>query len=399
MRPVRSASVGAYCGALAAEGSVIGSGGAARDAQATATAMHGAVDQDGASLATQPRPGRAPIAARAASIVLWLGLLVVCVVTFWLHERGELAGLGATFAGVAPLWMFAAATTVPLSLVLTVEIHAILLRRFGTPISRAAVWRAHLHRLVAGMAGPLGGPGAIVVFVRSLAGSGIPTDDGLLAVALSNVTGYGSFMFLLLPALALLHLEGHLPTSVLIAAGGLGFAFGLLLLLLWFALRGPVPPSWVLRRLPGRLRLFAHHVRAHDLGFRDFLLPFALAVVVDLVSALTLALCLAGIGQQPRPSEALLATELGALFTVVSPIFQGLGAVELSLTVMFERFGVPSTAALSAILLYRVYTLWLPFLVGLLSVGWQGLAWGVRRARRHLAAISSARRAGTDRSR
>jgi phosphatidylglycerol lysyltransferase len=202
-------------------------------------------------------------------------------------------------------------------------------------------------------------------------------------VVLSNATGYGSFMLLLLPLLVLLHVERRLPSGDLIAVVGLLIIFALLLIGLRLALSGPPLPTWLLRRLPIRIRSFMVRVRAHNLSLRDFFLPYALAIMVDLVGAFTLALSLAAIGQRPSLSAALLGTEIGTLFTVVSPLFQGLGVVELSLTVVLEQFGISSAAALSAALLYRACTLLIPFLVELLSLAWQAITWGVGRIQHH----------------
>lgn len=327
-----------------------------------------------------PGAGGARRGARVALGALWLGLLVVCGAVFWAHERDELVEIGTSVPGFAPLWLLAALATVPVTLALSIEIYHTLLRRLGASVARAAVWRAHLRSVVVGMAGPLGGPSGIVVFVRSLQGSGVPPGDALLALLLSNATGYASFMFLLAPLLVLLHLGGRLPGGALLAAALLAIVFALLLLLLWRVLRHPLP-AWALRHLPVRARPVAQRVSAHQLGLRDFLRPYALATAVDLTGALTLALCLAATGQRPPLAAVLLGTELSTLFTVVSPLFQGLGAVEFSLTVALEQFGLPGAVALRATLLYRACTLWLPFLLGLLALGWQGLAWVARRAR------------------
>lgn len=122
--------------------------------------------------------------------------------------------------------------------------------------------------------------------------------------------------------------------------------------------------------------------RGHNLRPRDFLRSLLLAVAVDATDAATLALSLAALGQHPSLVATLAGTEVGTLFTVIVPLFHGIGAVEISTTVVLEQYGVLAVAALSASLLYRACSLWLPLLAGLLAVGWQGLAWSVRRARR-----------------
>lgn len=92
------------------------------------------------------------------------------------------------------------------------------------------------------MAGPLGGPSSIAVFIQGLASRGVPPGDGALVVVLSSATGYGSFMLLLFPLLALLHLEGLLPPATLVVVATLAVVFTLLIALLAVVRRGPAPP-------------------------------------------------------------------------------------------------------------------------------------------------------------
>jgi hypothetical protein len=125
-----------------------------------------------------PQPSRGRYYKRIALLTVWLGLLAVFGSAFWIDERSNLADLSVIIAHVEPVLLIAALATVPLALTLTVEIYHTLLQRLGIPVSRSAVWRAHLRSLVVGMSGPLGGPSAVVVFVRSLAARGVPTDDG-----------------------------------------------------------------------------------------------------------------------------------------------------------------------------------------------------------------------------
>lgn len=62
---------------------------------------------------------------------------------------------------------------------------------------------------------------------------------------------------------------------------------------------------------------------------------------------------------------AIVGYVTSVLVIIVSPAFQGLGLVEFSLVYVLTRFGLSSEQALATTLLYRVFQLWLPLLIGL----------------------------------
>jgi len=64
----------------------------------------------------------------------------------------------------------------------------------------------------------------------------------------------------------------------------------------------------------------------------------------------------------------------GAAIGSLAPTPGGLGAVELALSTGLTASGMSSAAAISAVLLYRVATFWLP-----VPVGWVALRWLQRR--------------------
>ena len=64
----------------------------------------------------------------------------------------------------------------------------------------------------------------------------------------------------------------------------------------------------------------------------------------------------------------------GAAVGSLAPTPGGLGAIEVALSTGLAAAGMPSAAAVSAVLLYRIATFWLP-----VPIGWTALHWLQRR--------------------
>ncbi len=61
---------------------------------------------------------------------------------------------------------------------------------------------------------------------------------------------------------------------------------------------------------------------------------------------------------------AAAAYVVGTLLMLAAPIFQGLGIVEVSVTLVLQQLGVPLPQALGATILYRLVEVWLPVVLG-----------------------------------
>src|SRR4029453_734438 len=87
---------------------------------------------------------------------------------------------------------------------------------------------------------------------------------------------------------------------------------------------------------------------------------------VWIADALTLQVCLLALGQPAAFDAAFVGLTIASIIATIGPVPLGLGSFEASAIATLRLMGVPFEAALSATLLYRGFTLWLPLLVGLI---------------------------------
>jgi uncharacterized membrane protein YbhN (UPF0104 family) len=70
------------------------------------------------------------------------------------------------------------------------------------------------------------------------------------------------------------------------------------------------------------------------------------------------------VGIHALPALALVAYAVSVLFTIVGILPAGLATVELSMTAVLVSSGVVASTAAAAVILYRLFELWLPLGVG-----------------------------------
>jgi uncharacterized membrane protein YbhN (UPF0104 family) len=316
--------------------------------------------------APTPQPGlplplrrRIMAAANRHAIVLWFVFFGILAVIFGVRQRGELADIWNTLIDANPRWVLLSLGIQSGMIVMVAASYGVVLSRLGHRLRLPSLVAVHLQRVVAGTLTPLGGPASVFVYVRNLVGRGVPADDAVLSIAVRTFAAYAAFLLLLAPALAL----GD-PTRVTL--GGAAFllaAFAAGLVIIWRVTRpGAPPPSW----LPARFAQFVQRVREHGMSARDFAPPFLFGVAIYLSGACALFVCLHAVGADASPRTALVGYVVGTLFTIVAPIFAGIGIVELSIIVAVTARGVDENDAIAAALVYRFGDVWFPLLLGVL---------------------------------
>ena len=293
---------------------------------------------------------------------LWPSLLISLATAFVLREREHVARIGGVLHDADPRWLLGAILIQLAVLWLTALTYQALLRRLGHPLTLPSLAGLHLQRVVVGTITPVGGPLSLCVLVRHLRRRGVPAEDALLAAALRSVLGYAAFVVLLVPALAL---NGPSDRVLL----GAGLAVGLFAVIaggLHVLLGRPGASRRLPRVVPGRVRGFVERAGSHGVRSGDLLRPFGFALAIRLAGAAMLYVSLRAVGEDPAPHTALAAYAIGMLVLFLTPIFQGIGVVEVAISVALERMGVPGATAFGAALLCRLGELWLPLAFGLL---------------------------------
>jgi uncharacterized membrane protein YbhN (UPF0104 family) len=227
--------------------------------------------------------------------------------------------------------------------------------------------RTLLAQLAASFAGFVTPPsvGGVAVNVRYLRASGVPTSGAATSVAVSQVVNAVLHAVLLIVFTAATGAASHpnlpIPSWVFIAVGGLAAILGILLAV-------PATRRWVLARvlpplrdaLPRLLDLLSSPLKLTEaVGGTLLLNACYIAALWFSVRAFDGSLALTAVAVVYLAAAAVAS---------VAPTPGGLGAVEVALSTGLTAAGMPGAAAVSAVLLFRIATYWLPVPVGWLAM-------------------------------
>lgn len=329
------------------------------------------IPEEGRSLRRTLVSGIGSFIGRLRSVdgIVWGILLLILVGWFVWDQRHDVEQTIHILRQADGRWlaaMFLAAIGLHLTFACT---QASLLKALGHRIPLWPAITTYVERQTVSTVVPFGQAPSFVLLVKRFARFGVTQDDAIYSGLLYSIIGYASFALFLLPIMVWLGLSGRVTQAILVAA------IILIVVVLMVAtggiqvLRGKRLPAPIERRIPERVHDFVETARTHKLGFWHVVPSFLWAFLGDAMGVATLWLALRAVGNDPSIGVAVAGYTIGTLFMLVAPVFQGLGVVELSMTLLLQQLGVPPAHALGATLLYRVADVWLPVLFGIAVQG------------------------------
>lgn len=245
-----------------------------------------------------------------------------------------------------------------------------VLSKAGEPRPFRTLFRLSVAKLYTDQAIPTGGVSGTILVVKALSRRGVPDHVAMATLLVSMVSYYGADVMAALACLFLLWLHHDADFAVL----ALVSVFVLVELaipsaVLWAKSRanhGSLP-RWV-DRLPLAEDLIDAVAEAPGDLLRDPALmagTFLCQAAIILADSTTLWLICQAIGVPVAPWVAFAGFTIGMIVAMIAPSPLGLGTFEAGTTGMLALLGMPIEAALSATILLRGFTFWLPMLPGL----------------------------------
>ena len=211
---------------------------------------------------------------------------------------------------------------------------------------------------------PVGFSASQYTFSSKLEAFGVTKPQSHLASTFYLISGYLSYLIISIPTLAYLTIQKEsrpvLIISVLILIGLVSLLYFELMLLLKH--KGIIY-RFINRKFP-KLQAIIDDLSKGQIRQVQLLKSVAISLLGDIQGAVFIILALAAIGQSFSIFHAIAAFVISILILTISPIFQGVIIFEVSMVYALTMFGVDQASALAGILIYRLFQLWIPLILG-----------------------------------
>jgi uncharacterized protein (TIRG00374 family) len=316
-------------------------------------------------------PRREKVALKALSNWrTWLlGFLLAAAIAFAAFHWGDVKQFARLVAQAEPMWLLLALVTQLLTYVALALEWMLVLRACECKTPFWKLLRLTLTKHFADQMVPTAGMSGNVVVVDRLIGMGASRKVAVAAVILTIISYYASYAIAAIGVFFLLWLMGAESWLMIgLISAFLVVASGIPSLALWLQKKGQrAIPKW-LRKVGPVHELFDMIGQAPAKLVRSGQLITQLSILNGIVFALdgwTMQLCLLALGVHVPFASAFIAFIMASIVVTLGPIPMGLGSFEAVSIGSLRLAGVPFEAALSATLLFRGFTLWLPLIPGM----------------------------------
>jgi uncharacterized protein (TIRG00374 family) len=300
-----------------------------------------------------------------------LGLLLLAGVIFAAFHWGDVKQFAKLVSNAAPLWLVAAFAAQLLTYVSQAFEWLIVLRACDCETRFVKLLPLTFTKHFADQLVPTAGMSGNVVVVDRLHRLGASRKVAVAAVILAIISYYASYAVSAVGVLVLLLLTGR-GSWLMVGLIGIFLlvAAGIPSLALWLQKKGPrAIPKWLRKVGPVReLFEMIGEAPARLVRSRTLLVELSLLNGVGFVlDGLTMQFCLFALGVDAPFAAAFVAFIMASIVVTLAPIPMGLGSFEAVSIGTLRLAGVSFEAALSATLLFRGFTLWLPLLPGMVA--------------------------------
>jgi uncharacterized protein (TIRG00374 family) len=306
----------------------------------------------------------------AARWLTWLvGLAILAAVVLVVRHVEEGQALFRLSRRASPYWLLAAVALQAATYPCQSQVWRVVLRAAGSPPGLWASCQLTLARLAVDQALPAAGLGGTLFLAKALERRGITWPVVMASVVIDTASCYTAYAFGLAAALVIAVSRYHAPAPVV---GGtvLFFVFALAIIFGAFALAGRDPGP--LARRISRMRLLGaglRMLREADprlvQSSRLFAEATACQLGVVLLDAATIWVLIASLGVKASAAGVFASFTMSTLLRLIGISPGGLGVFEAASVFTLRMSGVDLSVALSATLLFRGLSFWLPLAPGL----------------------------------
>jgi phosphatidylglycerol lysyltransferase len=285
---------------------------------------------------------------------------------FLKHERAELVEVKSTLLTSQWQWVVLGVFVTGLYIALQGLMYVTSFNSIQCKVKLSDTISLFLKRNLVSVFLPAGGVSSLAFFTGPLEKKGISRTQIHYASTIYAFVGILSVIIVAIPVFALLLLKGNSNASDWLALVVLFVVTALLLLIYRQLIIKKRFYRFMLSHFPS-LEFIIDDLQSSKVLRGKILLTVLFSVIIEFTGIFHVYIAMMALHIQPSLYAATLGYVISVIFMMISPFLRGLGAIEVSMSLILVRFGFSNVEAISITFLYRFFEFWLPLASGVIS--------------------------------
>lgn len=213
---------------------------------------------------------------------------------------------------------------------------------------------------------PAGGISSLAFFTGEIESKGISKSQIHFASSIYGFVGILSVIVVALPAFAFAIFQGNIGSGEWIALSSVLILITLVYLLFKSIQTKGAVYQKIITLFPSSESYFEDLLN-NKIDQKHFALTVFYSVLIELAGIAHVYIAMIALRLEPSIFAAVMSYITAVIFLIISPFLRGLGAIEVSMSLILVRFGFTDAAAISITFFYRFLEFWLPLFAGALS--------------------------------
>ena len=291
-------------------------------------------------------------------------LMLLMSIYFIKNEHLEIAQIKQTLTRVNSFYLVLGLVVMVIYLFAQAFMYVMSFRSVGQKVLFRDALPLFLKRNLISVFLPAGGFSSLIFFTKPLTKKGISTTDIYYGSYIYGFVGLLSVVVVSIPLFVILLLKNRLTSTETVPFLILIALIVVLVYAAWSFIKKKFFYRIVVRFNP-EVSLIIDRILSAGLSKKYFVFTLSVSVLIELIGVAHVYISMLALGFQPTLLISFLAYITMVILLIVSPFLRGMGAIEVSMTYIFIRSGIPTAEAAAITLLFRFFEFWMPLIAGL----------------------------------
>ncbi len=302
---------------------------------------------------------------------LFTVVMIMVAVFFFRQQRRELESLGTSLKTADIFYILLGVIFTAVYILLQALMYVYSFRSVKGNINLLSSLELFLKRNVISVFLPAGGISSLAYLPKNIKKQQVNKHQVHQASAIYGFIGIFSVFIVGIPVILYMAMQhSSVPGAIAALVTMIAVMAAAVLLVKTIRTKGKIY-QWLIKNSP-KTENFLTETFSFDLSWSQFWNTTIASVLIEVTGIIHLYIAMLAIGVQPSFEAAITGYIVATIFLIISPFMRGLGAVELSLTLILQNYGYTTLQAVELTLLFRLFEFWLPLFIGLLSFAAKG---------------------------